>query len=218
MQLHPISEASVDTAAADGSSVPLRVLLERNPPNRSFVPAGTPAFGAREQSRSSKTKKELYAHKKRSTRLAEQERRHRPQASGEDFPPRPHQSRREGERSRPEEILKRDLRPDLGLTAREERNRASCLRDLLKLPLFLEFISNGVTNIGNNHMPLEHYIGRFTAWEMVLFHHDIVTFCAKARENNPRMGVARQELSVCAPERNTVRVLHCNSSLHRESA
>jgi hypothetical protein len=73
-----------------------------------------------------------------------------------------------------------------GLTAREERNRASCLREVLKPPLFLEFISNGVTNIGNNHMPLEHYIGRFTAWEMVLFHHDIVTFCAKARENNPR--------------------------------
>jgi hypothetical protein len=70
-------------AARTGS---IRVLLERNPPNRSFVPAGIPAFGAREQSRSSKTKKELYAHKKRSTRLAEQERRHRPQASGEDFP------------------------------------------------------------------------------------------------------------------------------------
>jgi hypothetical protein len=29
------------------------VLLERNPPKRSFVPGGTPAFGAREQYRSS---------------------------------------------------------------------------------------------------------------------------------------------------------------------
>jgi hypothetical protein len=67
-------------------------------------------------------------------------------------------------------------------------------------------------------MPLEHYIGQFTAGELVLFHHDIVPICANARENDPRMGIARQELSVCAPERNTVRVLHCNSSLHGESA
>jgi hypothetical protein len=51
----------------------------------------------------------------------------------------------------------------------------------------------------------------------MLFQHDIVPFCANARENNPRRGTARQELSVFAPERNTVRVLHCSSSLHRGS-
>ena len=51
--------------------------------------------------------------------------------------------------------------------AREEKNRASCLEKALKPPLFLEFISNGVTNIGNNHMPLEHYIGQFTGKQSV---------------------------------------------------
>jgi hypothetical protein len=67
-------------------------------------------------------------------------------------------------------------------------------------------------------MPLEHYVGHFTAANVMLFYHDIVPFCANARVNNPRKGVARQAFSVCAPERNIVRVLHRNSSLHRESA
>jgi hypothetical protein len=31
------------------------------------------------------------------------------------------------------------------------------------------------------------------------------------------MDIARQEFSVCAPERNSVRVLHSNSLLHRET-
>jgi hypothetical protein len=60
----------------------IRVLLERNPPNRSLRPGRHLRSGVRAQSRSSQTKKELYAHEKRSTRLAEQERCHRPQASG----------------------------------------------------------------------------------------------------------------------------------------
>jgi hypothetical protein len=75
-----------------------------------------------------------------------------------------------------------------------------------------------VANIDRNQMPLEHYIGRFTAGKVMLFYHDIVPFCASARENNPRRDNAGQEFSVCATERNTVRVLHCNFSLHRESA
>jgi hypothetical protein len=62
-------------------------------------------------------------------------------------------------------------------------------------------------------MPLEHYIGPFTAGNVTLFHHNIVPFCANARENNPIMGIARKEFSTCEPERNTVRVLHCNSYL-----
>src|SRR5258708_38174916 len=89
------------------------------------------------------------------------------------------------------------------LMAREEGNRASCLEERLKPPLFLEFISNGVTNIHNNHVPLEHYIGQFTAGEMVLFHHDIVPICANARDDDPRRSISRQEISVCVPERNT---------------
>jgi len=101
--------------------------------------------------------------------------------------------------------------------ARQEGNRASCPLDLLKPPVFFEF-SNGVTNIDNNDMPLVHYIGKFPAGEMVLFQHDIVPFCANARENDPRKGSAGQELSICSPESNTVWVLHCSSSLHRESA
>lgn len=68
-----------------------------------------------------------------------------------------------------------------------------------------------MANSDTNHMLLVHHIGQFTAGEMVLLHHDIVPFCADTRENDPRKGVARQELSVCTPERNTVRVLHCNS-------
>jgi hypothetical protein len=38
--------------------------------------------------------------------------------------------------------------------AREEGNRASCLEEAPKLPLFLEFPSSGVAYIDNNHMPL----------------------------------------------------------------
>jgi len=79
--------------------------------------------------------------------------------------------------------------------AREEGKRASCPLNPRKLPAFSEF-SNGVTNIDNNYMPLEHYISQFPAWEMVLFQHDIVPFSANTRENNPRRGTARQELSV----------------------
>src|SRR5258708_30274367 len=48
------------------------------------------------------------------------------------------------------------------LMAREEGNRASCLEETLKAPLFLEFISIGVTNIYNKHMPLVHYLDQFT--------------------------------------------------------
>ncbi len=47
----------------------------------------------------------------------------------------------------------------------------------------------------------------------MLFYHEIVPFCANARENNPRRDNGGQEFSVSATERNTVRVLHCNSSL-----
>ena len=65
----------------------------------------------------------------------------------------------------------------------------------------------------NNHMPFEHYTGQFTAGKVTLFQHDIVPFCANARENNRRRGTAGKEFSVCVPERNTVRVLHFNSYL-----
>src|ERR1700745_3985959 len=51
----------------------------------------------------------------------------------------------------------------------------------------------------------------------MLFHQDIVPSCANARENNPRRDIAGQERFICAPESNTVRVLHCNSSLHCET-
>src|SRR4029077_18950398 len=102
--------------------------------------------------------------------------------------------------------------------AREESNRASCLEEAAKRLLVLEFPSCVMTNIDRNDVPLEHYIGQFNAGKIVLFHHDIVPICATARENDPRKIIARQELSICAPERNIVRVLHCNSSLHGESA
>jgi hypothetical protein len=62
-------------------------------------------------------------------------------------------------------------------------------------------------------MRLEHYIVPFTAGKVTLFQHYIVPFCANARENNRRRGTADKEFSVCVPERNTVRVLHCNSYL-----
>src|SRR5258708_24161250 len=81
------------------------------------------------------------------------------------------------------------------LMAREEGNRASCLEETLKPPLFLEFISNGVTNIHNNHVPLEHYIGQFTPGEMVLCQHAIVPIYANARENDPIRSISNQELS-----------------------
>jgi acyl-CoA reductase-like NAD-dependent aldehyde dehydrogenase len=42
---------------------------------------------------------------------------------------------------------------------------------------------------------------------------DIVPSCAEARETDPRNGVAKQELFICAPERNTLRILQFNSSL-----
>src|SRR4029077_17238132 len=100
------------------------------------------------------------------------------------------------------------------LMAWKEGNRPSCLEEAAKLALFLEFPSRGVANIANNHMPLVRYIGQFTAWETMLFQQDIFPSCANARENNPRMDIAGQEFFICAPERNTVRVLHCNSSLH----
>ena len=95
--------------------------------------------------------------------------------------------------------------------AREAANCASCLEDALKPPLLLEFPSKGVANIDTNHMLLVHEIGQFTAGEMVLFHHDIVPFCANARENKPRRNTAGQEFSVCTPERKTMRIVHCNS-------
>jgi hypothetical protein len=60
-------------------------------------------------------------------------------------------------------------------------------------------------------MPLAHYIRQFTARKVMLFHNDIVPFCANARENNPRRGIAGQEFSICVQEGNTVRVRHCNS-------
>src|SRR6516165_1420399 len=100
-----------------------------------------------------------------------------------------------------------------GLIAREEGDRASCLKDVLKTPFFLEFASNGVANRDNDHMLLEHYISQFTAGEMMLFDHDIVPFCADARENNPRTGIVRHKLSACAPEGDSVRMVHCNLTL-----
>src|SRR6516225_2906083 len=99
------------------------------------------------------------------------------------------------------------------LIAREEGDRASCLKDVLKTPFFLEFASNGVANRDNDHMLLEHYISQFTAGEMMLFDHDIVPFCADARENNPRTGIVRHELSACASEGDPVRMVHCNLTL-----
>jgi hypothetical protein len=60
-------------------------------------------------------------------------------------------------------------------------------------------------------MPLVHYTGQFTARKVMLFDHDVVPFCANARENNLRRGIARQKFSVYVPERNSMRVLHCNS-------
>jgi hypothetical protein len=102
--------------------------------------------------------------------------------------------------------------------AREEGNRPSCPLESLKPPVLFEFADIGLTNIDGNRMPLVHYIDQFKAAKVMLFHHDIVPFCANTRENNPRNGVVgRQEFSVCATERNTVRVVHCNSSLHRET-
>src|ERR1700746_2087326 len=104
------------------------------------------------------------------------------------------------------------------LMAREDAKPASWLGGAAKRLLVLVFPSCEVANIDSNHMPLEHHIGQFNAGEIVLFHHDIVPICATARENDPRRGITTQELSICVPERNTVRVLHCNSSLHGESA
>jgi hypothetical protein len=52
--------------------------------------------------------------------------------------------------------------------AREEGNRASCLLDALKPPVFFEFAGNGVANNDNNRMPLIHYIGQFTAGKVML--------------------------------------------------
>src|SRR5258708_9457361 len=104
------------------------------------------------------------------------------------------------------------------MMSREEGNRASCPLDPMNPSVFFEFPSKGVTNINRNRMPLVHYTGQFTGGKVMLFHHDIVPSCVNARENNPRKGTARKGFSVCVPERNTIRVLHCNSSLHRESA
>jgi hypothetical protein len=87
----------------------------------------------------------------------------------------------------------------------------------MKPAVFFEFPSKGLTNIDTNRMPLVHYIGQFTAGKVMLFHHDIVPFCVNARENNPRRGTAGKGFSVCVPERNTVRVLHFDSSLHCEA-
>jgi hypothetical protein len=74
-----------------------------------------------------------------------------------------------------------------------------------------------VTNIDRNHMPLVHYIGPFTAGNVTLFQHDIVPFCVNARENNSTRVTAGNGFSVGVPERNTVRVLHFDSSLHGEA-
>jgi hypothetical protein len=87
----------------------------------------------------------------------------------------------------------------------------------MKPSVFFEFPSKGLTNIDTNRMPLEHYIGQFTAGKVMLFHHDIVPFCVNARENNPRRGTAGKGFSVCVPERNTVRVLHFDFSFHCEA-
>jgi hypothetical protein len=76
--------------------------------------------------------------------------------------------------------------------AREKGDRASCLKDVLKTPFFPKFASNGVANNDNNHILLEHHISQFAAGEMVLFDLDIVPFCADARKDNPRIGIARQ--------------------------
>jgi hypothetical protein len=81
------------------------------------------------------------------------------------------------------------------LMARPEGNRASWLVDAPKSPLFHSFPSNGVANIDNNHMPLVHYTGQLAARKVMLFHRDIVPFCANAREHNPRRGIARQKFS-----------------------
>jgi hypothetical protein len=99
------------------------------------------------------------------------------------------------------------------LMAREETNPTSCLEEAPKPPRFLEFPSSGGANIDTNHMLLVHDIGQLKAGRVTLFHHDIVPSCASARENSPRRGTAGKGFSVCVPERNTVRVLHCNSYL-----
>src|ERR1700737_856571 len=66
-------------------------------------------------------------------------------------------------------------------------------------------------------MLLVHDIGQFNAGELVLLHHNIVPFCAHARENKPGREIAGYEFSVCAPLRNTVRVLHFDSDLSTNS-
>jgi ribosomal protein S9 len=74
----------------------VRFLLERNPPNRPLVPAGPPAFFRESNSAPQNQKKELYVLQKRSSRLTNQERRHRSKTSGENLPLRTDQSRRVG--------------------------------------------------------------------------------------------------------------------------
>jgi hypothetical protein len=103
------------------------------------------------------------------------------------------------------------------LMAREVGNRASRLEGVMKPPLFFEFPSDAPANIDSNHMLLEHYISQFTSGKVMLFHHDIVPFCANAREDKPRRSTAGQEFSVGAPERKTVRVLHRNFLPYRLS-
>ena len=55
-------------------------------------------------------------------------------------------------------------------------------------------------------------LGKRCCSSTILFHF-VPTLERTTREG----GTAGKEFSVCVPERNTVRVLHCNSSLHRES-
>ncbi len=98
------------SAAARPGSV--RVLLERNPPNRPLAPVGSPASRRESNPAPHKTKKELYALQIRSNRIANQERRQH-EAPGQDTPPRPHQSCRVGKRVRQQEVLQRDLQPNL---------------------------------------------------------------------------------------------------------
>jgi len=101
------------------------VLLERNPPNRPLVPAGTPALRRESNSAPQNQKKELYALQKRSSRLANQARRHRPQLSVEPSPLGRIKAPvgENEERSRPEKDFQRDLRPDLRTAMDEGRSQ-----------------------------------------------------------------------------------------------
>src|SRR5258708_34102516 len=79
----------------------------------------------------------------------------------------------------------------------EEGNRASCLEDAPKLPLFLRFPNRGTADIDNNYMPLVRSIGKFNPRQMMLFHQDILPFIGGALKNFPIKGVTVEDRFIC---------------------